>query len=284
MNIITPPEARPGVHYHIAERDYRAWPAISPSGASKLQRSPAHYREYITTPQADTPAYRQGRAAHALALEGREAYDAGFVTAPECDRRTKEGKATFAAFEAEAAGRTVLTSNEAAIAEAIAAALRTHPLIPRMIDGAAIEVSLRWDDPETGAACKGRPDALRLDAGTLLDFKTTLDASPGAFARSMLNFSYHVQAAAYLEGLRTLGVDARDFVVIAAEKSPPYACAIYRIPDAALELGARRWREACRLYAECTATGVWPGYSTDLQELALPAWALNEFYQSETEE
>ena len=38
-------------------------------------------------------ARRIASALHALGLEGRETYETGFAVAPECDRRTKAGKA-----------------------------------------------------------------------------------------------------------------------------------------------------------------------------------------------
>lgn len=274
------------IHHGMPEAVYRAVPAISPSGAKHLARSPAHYRAAIDTPAEETAAQRTGRAAHYAVLEP-DTFATRCVPAPEISKRSNAGKAAHEEFAAQHPGCTILTASEYATAEAISAAVRAHPLIPALLAGAEIESSLFWTNPETGAACKGRPDALRFygDGGaTVLDLKTTLDASPGAFARAVLNYGYHVQAAAYLEGLRTLGYEARDFIVIAVEKSPPYCCAIYRMPDAAIELGAKRWREACALFAECTERGEWPGYPADLRELQLPAWALSEFYQSTEQE
>ncbi|MCC7277478.1 MAG: PD-(D/E)XK nuclease-like domain-containing protein, partial [Chromatiaceae bacterium] len=68
---------------------------------------------------------------------------------------------------------------------------------------------------------------------------------------------------------------------LAVEKAPPFAVGVYRLPDAALELGRRRWAEACRTYAACVESGQWPGYGDAIRELILPGWALNEFYESD---
>ncbi|MCC7277471.1 MAG: PD-(D/E)XK nuclease-like domain-containing protein, partial [Chromatiaceae bacterium] len=70
---------------------------------------------------------------------------------------------------------------------------------------------------------------------------------------------------------------------LAVEKAPPFAVGVYRLPDAALELGRRRWAEACRTYAACVESGRWPGYSETITELTLPGWALSEFYAESDE-
>lgn len=273
----------PGLHHSLNFDTYRAIEALSPSGAGKILRSPAHYREYLATP-SDSAAFRVGSGLHALALEGRETYAAGFAVAPECDRRTRVGKETWAAFQAEAEGRTVLTAAEGETVEAMAAALAAHPLIPALLAGGVAELSMTWADPETGAPCKGRPDFARFADGAILDLKTTLDASPGGFARAALNYGYGTQAAAYTEGAAALGHPVRDYLLLVVEKQPPHGVAVYRLPDAALELGRRRWREAVAVYAECLERGTWPAYPETITELPVPGWALSELYDHEETE
>jgi hypothetical protein len=271
----------PGLHPDLDPDIYRALERLSPSGAGKIAKSPAHYRVYKDAPDSDTAAYRMGRALHALALEGREVYASRFAVAPECDRRTKAGKETWESFHAEAAGRAVLSATEAAPVEAMAAALAAHPLVPALLQGGRAEVSMIWEDPETGTPCKGRPDFARFSDGALLDLKTALDASPAAFARAAHGYGYGTQAAAYLAGAAALGFEVRDYVLIVVEKGPPFGVACYRLPDAALELGRRRWREAVEVYRDCLERGTWPGYPETITELALPGWAMTEFCQEE---
>ena len=263
--------------------DYLAEERLSPSRAKLLSKSPAHDRYNRDHPPTETPALRIGKAVHSLALEGRPAFDRGFTVAPECDRRTREGKALWTDFTAASERRTVLTASEAELVEGMAGAILSHPLAPALLADGTPELSMLWDDPETGCPCKGRADLARLADGAIIDLKTTIDASPAAFARSALSFGYHTQAAAYLSGAAALGADAGDFIIVAVEKSAPFAVGIYRLPNAALELGRRRWREACALYAQCLETGRWPGYPEAITELTLPNWATAELYES-TEE
>ena len=267
-----------GFHSDLPFDQYLSIERLSPSGAKLLNRSPAHYRHQRIHPAPETAAFRVGHAVHALALEGRSVFEAGFAVAPECDRRTTVGKQVWAEFVSWSAGKAVLTASEAELVEGMAGSILDHPLAPSLLSGGDAELSLCWDDPLTGAACKGRVDLARLLDGAIIDLKTTLDASPQAFARAVLNYGYATQAAAYLAGAASLGADVRDFIVLAVEKAPPFAVGVYRLPDAALELGRRRWGEACELYATCIESGHWPGYGDGIRELILPSWAVSELY------
>jgi hypothetical protein len=273
----------PGFCSDLPFPEYLALERLSPSGAKLLARSPAHYSWSRENPYPETPALRIGKATHALALEGREAFAAAFAVEPKADGRTKEGKAVKAAFAEEAEGKTILTASEAELVKGMAGAILAHPLAPALIAGGTTELSMLWDDPATGAPCKGRADLARLADGVILDLKTTQSAAPGDFARSVLNFGYATQAAAYLAGAAALGADVSDFIILAVEKAPPFAVGVYRLPDAALEIGRRRWAAACALYAQCRESGQWPGYGEGIQELTLPNWALSELYE-ETDE
>lgn len=272
-----------GFHPDLPFASYLALDRLSPSRAKLLSKSPAHDRYNRDHPPTETPALRVGKATHALALEGRAAYEAAFAVEPKADGRTKEGKAIKAAFAESAEGKTIVTASEAELIESMATGILSHPLAPALIEGGTPELSMIWDDPETGAPCKGRLDLARLEAGAILDLKTTLDASPAAFARSVISFGYATQAAAYLSGAAALGADVTDFIIVAVEKVPPFAVGIYRLPDAALELGRRRWAEACALYVACLVSGSWPGYPDTITELALPNWAMSELYENTDE-
>ena len=273
----------PGFHPDLPFTSYLALECLSPSGAKVLTRSPAHYRHHRDHAPAETAALRIGKAVHSLALEGRPAFDLAFAVEPKADGRTKEGKAIKAAFAESAEGKTIITASEAELVEGMAAGILSHPLASALLADGTPELSMLWDDPETGCPCKGRADLARLADGAIIDLKTTIDASPAAFARSALSFGYHTQAAAYLSGAAALGADAGDFIIVAVEKAAPFAVGIYRLPDAALELGRRRWREACALYAQCLESGRWPGYAEGIQELALPNWAVSELYENTDE-
>lgn len=68
-------------------------PCPRPRAKVLLGKSPAIYQWSRENPYPETAALLEGSALHALILEGRATYERGFAILPECDGRTKEGKA-----------------------------------------------------------------------------------------------------------------------------------------------------------------------------------------------
>lgn len=144
------------------------------------------------------------------------------------------------------------------------------------------------------------------------DLKTTEDASPEGFAKSIANWRYDVQHAYYIDGTRlaleqgkctpphkgkaelsvywtdpVTGVLCRcrpdfwrgypkHFAFIAVEKKPPYAVGVYVLDSEGVEIGRAQYQHDLRVYAECVRTGVWPGYGDKIQTISLPGWHANK--------
>lgn len=259
--------------YHAAE-------GISASGLKLIGRSPLHYwARYIDPnrePQEETPALRLGTAIHCAVLEPLR-FAAEYAVAPRVDRRTKEGKETWTAFEAEcaAAGKKVIADGEYRTCMAISERLNRHPAASVLFRNGVAELSMFWEDAETGVLCKCRPDWL-IKKTAIVDVKSTQDASASGFARSVANYEYHVQAAWYLDGVRAcLGDDApQAFIFAAFEKEAPHAVAFYNADPDMIELGRREYRRRLAIYAACKRSNVWPGYDPSITNLSLPAWVL----------
>jgi hypothetical protein len=125
----------------------------------------------------------------------------------------------------------------------------------------------------------------RLDivpAGNVLaDVKTTIDASPEAFAKALLPVEqggqgYATQSAYYLDCWNDSCEKASDmkecFVFIVVEKTPPYLVAAYNVEPRAIAKG-RGWNtEALRTYINCANSGHFPGYAKGIQNIDLPEW------------
>lgn len=267
-----------GVYKGIANDAYHSGEGISKSGLDLIARSPLHYWSKYLDPQREqhepTPAMMLGTAIHSAVLEP-ELFASDYLVMPKFDRRTKDGKADFEAFMAEAEGKTIISADDYAACVDIQRNVRTHPAAQTLMKDGEPELSVFWTDEETGVLCKCRPDWMNYNLNVIVDVKSTEDASPEGFQRSIAKYGYHVQAAWYLDGFKAAtGYAPKAFVFAAIEKKRPYATAFYYADAEMIELGRILYRERLNTYAECLKRNLWPGYPQQLQEISLPAWVL----------
>jgi exodeoxyribonuclease VIII len=254
----------------LSNEAYHAAPGVSKSGLDRLAKSPAHYLAYLREDRKETPALRLGRIIHRAILEPDTL---ALAIGPDCGKRSKEDKATWAAFEAASAGCEIVTADEAEQIRHMRDAAYNHPAARRLLFAPGVaEASGWWFDQTTGELCRCRPDYLRTD-GILADLKSTEDAGPG-FKRSCANYFYHKQAAFYVDGVTAItGETPAGFVFVAVEKQPPYAVATYQLDAVALEVGRALYQRDLMTLAECKISHRWPGYSEQIEVLSLPGWA-----------
>jgi hypothetical protein len=261
-----------GIDYAMPAEAYHAIDALGSTDIKRLLRSPAHFRAGRDEPSLPTDAMLLGTAIHLAVLEP-DAFAAQAVASPKFDRRTKDGKAAAAAFEAEHAGRMLLDPEDWDTVRRVADAVHAHAGARTLLTGGSPEVSLRWDDAGTGAPCKARIDWLRADNG-IVDLKTTQDASPAGFARQIANFSMHHQAGHYQSGASVVLGHVPYFAFLAAEKEPPYAVGVYVLDADTISAAFERVAQAYARYMECVQAGEWPAYSQFIEPITLPKWAL----------
>jgi hypothetical protein len=273
---IDPKNPVPGVYADLPSDVYHNIKAASNSRLSLLKRSPAHLRYELDNPQPKSPALALGEAAHLCILQP-DLFTGRYVVPPDCDRRTKDGKATWAAFCADNAGRELLAADDHGRCRAIREAVMAHPFARKLLAAAGeTELSAVWDDPASGVRCKMRADKVAQDWLTLVDLKTTRDASPDAFEKAIYNFGYHRQGGMYLDGMARNDRVYECYAIIAVETDPPHGVAVYQLDDAALEMGTAELRPLLAKYAECERSGQWGGYPTDIQWISVPARALSK--------
>ena len=258
--------------------DYHAHPAISKSHLDLIARSPLHYwARYIdpkrTIPEP-TPAMRLGSALHTHVLELHK-WDREYAVAPHgIDRRTKAGKEAFAAFESDAAGKTVLSRDEADHVMHMGRSILSHPAAAMLLNlpGEA-ETTHMWTDAATGLECKCRPDWLTSDGAIVVDLKTTKSAKVQEFKRSVADYRYHVQAAWYLHGLeQATGKRPEQFIFVCVESTWPHATAVYAADAEMVDRGYQQAMHDLARLAECRAADHWPSYSDQIEMISLPAW------------
>lgn len=298
----------PGVYRGVGMEDYLAWGAASNSRLGRLVRSPAHMKAYLEEPPKETPALVLGRAIHAAVFEPED-FESTYRRAEQCVATTSRGAQCSrdgtwplagggavctqhaSGFDLDEDAVTLSTSDHETC-ESVRAAIEAHPVAAGFLRASGdSEVSIVWDDPETGVRVKGRwdrylPELPGVRGGTIMDLKTTRDASTKAFERSIVTYGYARQAALYLMGAKALGMDVSSYAILAAEKTPPYALAIYRITENTFgpipEPGeqafhmVRHVQALLARYGHCMATGDFPGYPPDVRDVSLPDWAWSE--------
>lgn len=250
----------------IGMLQYRQHDAVSASGLKVfIRQSPAHYREYLAGRlEKDSAAMQFGSAFHCY-MEGAEVFRNSYVQAPDLDRRTKAGKEAFSEFSEQHAGKTVISRHDMERIAGMSESLLRVPAIRDRCESflAERESSWFWTDSESSLPCKARTDLYL--PGEILDYKTTVDASPESFAYSIHKFMYHLSAHHYLTG-----IGAERFGWIAVESQYPYSAALYWLkPDRRYREIADVYRRAmCRL-AECIESDHWPFVETGEMELSI---------------
>lgn len=267
---------RAGIIPGIPIEEYHRHGSVSKSQLDQLAKSPAHYLASLTTPRKETPAMRIGSLFHGLVLEPERVK---IAVAPVCDKRTKEGKATWEAFCLENAGAEIVTADEGEMLNGMAASIKAHPAASALLSGDGIaEGSCFWFDERSGELCRCRPDFYRRDLGIIVDLKTTDDASPEAFAKSIAKYGYHRQNAMYVDGVEAATGDfVKGFVFVVTEKSAPYCTAVYSLDMQGIEVGRDQYKRLLLDLADCKIAKKFPGYSDRIEVLSLPAWEVRKY-------
>ena len=241
--------------------------ALNYSGAKELLKSPAHYQAYLNQEREETKALRMGSLIHCAVLQP-EALNEKFITAPEVDRRTKEGKETYAAFQSSLKpGMTVVSVEESAECHLIA----SHAKLALQRMGVTFDkTEFMFTTDYNGVQLKCAIDGVAGDY--LWDLKTTEDASPAGILKAIRAYRYNLQAYFYrlcyetAYGRRMLG-----FRFLFIEKQPPYATAVVEIGPELMSYAVADFEKALQTYRECTTLNDWPAYGDDIQVIDIKA-------------
>ena len=262
---------------NLTEKDYRALPKISQGDLKLINKAPLFYKLRETL-NVRTSAMDFGIACHAALLTPSE-FKANFVVMPKFSGKTAKGEITFsknatdvkakmAAFELENQGKVIIEESDVERITGICNTLLQDETCSMLLTGGESEVSFEFE--HRGHQCKGRLDKLHLDhplfGKTVIEFKTTRDASPEAFTREVANFGYDFQAAFYSLALRP-----QRYFCIAIEKEFPFAFGVYDMSQW-IELGEKKVEKAFDKLEYCLENNVWPGYTESLEQLQPPSW------------
>jgi hypothetical protein len=264
----------------IPEEEYHRHAALSYSGAKTLlAECPAVYK-YRLAHSEHKDVFDFGHAAHMMVLGVGSPIR--YIQGKTAKGEPSDGWATKYAqeqrAEAYAAGEIPLLESQRGIVEGMADAIRAEPLAAALLNpqNGTPEQNLFWTERESGVPMRCRVDWLPKpgsDPYLIVDYKSAASANPKKFAKSALDYGYHIQAATYLDAVETLGFASDpQFLFVVQEKTPPYLVSVCTLGVDELAAGYNLMRDAISIYQECTETGVWPGYSDEVALLTFPSW------------
>lgn len=266
-----------GIVHGMDINAYHASPGISKTGLDRINRSPSHYwaltMDPNRPPEKERAGQLEGTLAHCAILEPDE-FDRRYAVGPDVSRATKAWKEFESALPPGLIG---IKPDQYETAMRQAESVRRLPDVAEALAAGMAESSAYWLDPETGVLCRCRPDWAHPageSGAILLDVKTYSDASPDEFRRQVARKRYHVQDTFYSDGYSVAsGRDVLAFIFVAVETEWPYAASAVMIDDMGRDLGRAEYRRNLDTYAQCLREDHWPGISTGIEQVSLPARA-----------
>jgi len=248
----------------MTNEEYRKCEGISRSELQLFKKSPKHYwYAKNNSAKEESTALTFGSAAHKYILEKDDFFNEFYVIS--CmDRRTKEGKESYARCLEEAQGKTIISGDDFATILEMSKAIDEHPFAKYFLQGEH-EVSLFWTDAETGEKVKCRPDCLTTDPTLtgkkmIVDYKTTDSCEDGHFERSCKKYGYKLQSAMYREGVFQNYLEDYGFAFVAQEKKAPYCVRVYVCTEQYINEGYDEYRALMGLYHKCRELDKYPSY------------------------
>ncbi|MCU7836133.1 MAG: PD-(D/E)XK nuclease-like domain-containing protein [gamma proteobacterium symbiont of Taylorina sp.] len=279
---------------NLSNADYHAESAYG-STSVKQAEVPAVLQYHQNNPQEYKDCFRIGSLIHTCILEP-EKLNEEYLTAPNIGKRSKADRESWADWFLEhgandvpeiitkpaanwygefqkQTGISIVTPDELSKFMQMLHSVQSNSEAVSLLSGGRAEQSLFFTDDETGVNLKVRPDQLNDQFCT--DIKSTRNAKPHAFARSIMDFGYHISQAMYLDGIKQVTGRDVQYRYIVIQKDAPYLCVVYQLSDESAEIGRVKYRELLRKLAECLESDQWPGLENNF-DLSLPAWALDD--------
>lgn len=275
---------KPGIYEDLPTEEYFEGEAFSKSLYHATMRSARHLREYLENGEKK-PGMLFGSLLDAILLQPEELKKFPILPETYINSKGKEMPFTLQSktcrevkAQLEAQG-TPVTAEQMRTAETMAESVRQHPAARELLEGSKKQVSMVWEDPETGVLCRGRIDLVNDEA--VIDLKKTRNAAADSFSRDIFNFGYHVQAAMYTDAWKLLTGQELGFKFICAESEPPYCVAVYDFDEEGIECGRINARIAMLKYKGYMEDDpdLTQGYSNVAEPINVPRWAIETTFK-----
>ena len=263
----------------MTDDEYRSIHAINYSALRVGRTSLPRMHQIVTgtAPAEESAALATGTLLHDAMQHGDGWADRYAVRPDGIDRRTKAGKEAYAAWLATLPtdAKILESASDVAAVEAVDVMRRSimsHPLA-RALATCTGESEVQIVDG--GRKC--RIDKIFISNGEptmLIDWKSTIDASPAGFARSAAKYGYHQQAAWYVALAERRYGKRLPFVFVAVESSSPHSVGVYQLVPDQLEAATIINEGIVKAYREWVEAGAKMHHTGEnVETLTLPEWA-----------
>ncbi len=236
---------------------------ISSSGLKTLLESPEKfYKENILgerEPQEENPNFIEGSLTHSLILEP-EKVDQEYAFFPGMRKQGKE----FEDFKVANEGKVIISAAQSGRCKAYLRAYQNLPTAVNLIKGGFPEYSICQEIKSV--PLKMRADYINLDAGYIIDVKTTSHpAEVESFKLTIEQYKYELSAALYALIAETYYGRPFEFYWLVIGKKD-FDCQVYRMSPNTRRQGLLLVNKALDVYTKCKATGIWTASTTEKLE------------------
>lgn len=279
----------PGVYRGIAYTQYATLQAINATLLKALAQLPPAKALYKVQNQKMTPDIWAGIVMHSFMLDTPETFQRLYPLAAPCGSLLKSGENKGQPCGAGTTkfiesgwrcgqhggknGRDGVSQELMGIIEAV------HPEIWRVAEAQMnypeSELTLIWEDEDTGLLCKARLDLCDPQARNIADLKKSRHADADWFGGAVGTFGYHIQDAWYRRGAESCmdgGIWNFDFVVVELNKGEKNGVQVLTLDDEAKRVGEATMQSALDVAAMCMEKNVWPMYSTERKIVKMRPW------------
>jgi len=242
--------------YHAKARDY-----LSSHQLADFRKCPLLYRKKKLglIEDEDRPAYRLGRAAHTLILEGMDRFQATYAVGGPINPKTGQpyGQRTKAYAEwAASLDKEVLTEDDALLCAQMNAGVGANTVASDLLAEGVPEGVVRA--AYCGYPCQARLDWVNPEAG-IVDVKTADDLT--WFESDARRYGYAHQLAFYRDVLAEACGEELPVYLVGVEKREPFRCGVWRMGEGVLAQAAKENAEVIEQLKACEESDAWPtGY------------------------
>lgn len=255
--------------------DAHKW-TLSYSGTKQILKSVDHFILYKTERSEPTDAMRMGSAFDRLLLEHKEP----LVLPAGINRRTKEGKAEVASYEAEATEKKlqIVTADEMARLRGMVEACMAHPRARRILEAprqtqCEFHMNYSPDANDEFVVLHGKKDidiARNNKPPLIVDVKSCASADIEDCLRDIAKYGYYIQDLMYRFPDIAQGI-MPDYELIFVEKEPPHGVQILALNEMWLQKAKDDIDFAARRLINYRAGRLsWTGYSDKVTVVAMP--------------